>query len=268
VYHEQRRSRRSNFQQLSGHRLKEPMTGDLLIVGDGSQTSYRRGAVSWKSLRINAQGRTKILRRNYRNARPILLAAAPFAENTEAKDEIPAVVCDPAESGTESHIRPLFYRHSSRQEERAEVVELVRGLLKGRFGNHTLKPLEPSDIGLIYRQSDGALQSLVDDLAAIAPVVWVNRKEEDGDARQRILEPGIKVQTIHSAKGLEYRAVILPFADQLAARAEAPEREKRLFYVALTRAREALAVTCTVPGGAAPPGWLGSLVESSAWVLA
>src|SRR5262249_5687095 len=43
--------------------LREPETGDLLIVGDGNQALYRRRVFSWKDAGIHAQGRTTNLTR-------------------------------------------------------------------------------------------------------------------------------------------------------------------------------------------------------------
>ena len=62
-------------------------------------------------------------------------------------------------------------------------------------------------------------------------------------ARARVTESGVKLQTIHSAKGLQYRAVILLWADLLNA-------ERRLLYVGLTRAEDLLAVLWSGAGSA------------------
>jgi superfamily I DNA/RNA helicase len=74
---------------------------------------------------------------------------------------------------------------------------------------------------------------------------WGRREHH---AKRRIGEPGIKVQTIHSAKGLQYRVVILMWADLLPS--EFPdsdvEGERRLMYVALTRPEDMLFITCSM----------------------
>jgi hypothetical protein len=53
--------------------LKEPETGDLLIVGDGSQSIYRRRDFTWAEAGIHAAGRVINKRfdldRNYRPGR-------------------------------------------------------------------------------------------------------------------------------------------------------------------------------------------------------
>lgn len=74
---------------------------------------------------------------------------------------------------------------------------------------------------------------------------WGRREHH---AKRRIDEPGIKVQTIHSAKRLQYRVVILMWADLLPS--EFPdsdvEGERRLMYVALTRPEDMLFITCSM----------------------
>jgi superfamily I DNA/RNA helicase len=71
--------------------LKEPDDGDLLIVGDGSQSYYRRHPFTWKEAGVNAVGRTINTRfdldKNYRNTREIMKVAAEFVStNGEQND--------------------------------------------------------------------------------------------------------------------------------------------------------------------------------------
>ena len=222
--------------------MKEPHGGDLLIVGDRNQTSYERGRIYWAKLGISAQGRSKILRQNYRNTRAILAAAAPYAEDAEEEDGIAATGCDPAAGIRETAVRPLLLERATREDEIHCVEALVRGLLGGELGGQKVPQLKPSEVGLLYRSYDASLHDLVRRLGRIAPIVWLSQRREAGDTdpRQRVLEPGIKVQTIHSAKGLQYKAVVLLFAEQLGDL----ETDRRLLYVALTRPEEILAVTC------------------------
>lgn len=60
-------------------------------------------------------------------------------------------------------------------------------------------------------------------------------------------EPGIKVQTIHSAKGLQYPAVFLLWADLLPRFGENRDlaEETKLMYVGLTRPEDYLFLTCS-----------------------
>ena len=69
------------------------------------------------------------------------------------------------------------------------------------------------------------------------------KRQRDRNAKER---KGIVVSTMHGAKGLEYRAVFLPDVNEQviphekAGMAADVEEERRLFYVAMTRAKEKL----------------------------
>src|SRR5262249_33374180 len=154
---------------------------------------------------INARGRTRHLRRNYRNTRGILEAAAAFANENEDDDGISASPCDPATSVRQGRSRPIFVERCTRREECAAIVAIVKGLITGQLSGQQTERLAPSDIAILYRKTTEALPELVAQLKESIPVVWLNSPDRTGaDPRQRILEPGVKVQTIHSAKGLQY----------------------------------------------------------------
>jgi superfamily I DNA/RNA helicase len=63
-------------------KMVDPETNSLLVLYDDAQSIYkRRGAFSFRSVGINAQGRTTILRLNYRNTAEVLRIAHKFAED-------------------------------------------------------------------------------------------------------------------------------------------------------------------------------------------
>src|SRR5690606_13632147 len=79
------------------------------------------------------------------------------------------------------------------------------------------------------------------DFNKISPVVWLNA---DQLSRKRIGDPGLKIQTIHSAKGLQYKAVFLMWLDSFIPRNSDDEiLKRRLLYVAMTRAEDYLIMT-------------------------
>lgn len=238
--------------------MKEPNDGDLLIVGDGSQGLYRGNrAVSWEKLGIHARGRTIHkdcdLDKNYRNTREILELAAAFAAHasTEQSDGVLAVGVDPAKALRSTGQRPVLIRTKDRTEECARVLLLIDGLLKGEHGLKGIDgPVQGSEIGILYprlvRGDRELFSSFLTSLRKRGPTVWLNDPEDKG-AKRRVGEPGIKVQTIHSAKGLQYRVVILMWADLLPSGFPDSdvEEERRLMYVALTRPEDMLFMTCS-----------------------
>lgn len=238
--------------------MKEPNDGDLLIAGDGSQGLYRGNrAVSWERLGIHARGRTIHkdfdLDKNYRNTREILELAAAFAASvsTEEADGVLTVGVDPTKALRSTGQRPALIRAQDRTEECARALLLIDGLLKGE---HSLKGIDGlvqgSEIGILYPRlvkGDRDLFSrFLTSLRKRGPTVWLSDPEDKG-ARRRVSEPGIKVQTIHSAKGLQYRVVILMWADLLPSGFPDSdvEEERRLMYVALTRPEDMLFITCS-----------------------
>ena len=82
---------------------------------------------------------------------------------------------------------------------------------------------------------------------------FFSRMEEgrEEDAKKGAVHPGISVITMHGAKGLEFTSVFLPDLNEgvipgkNARTPSAIEEERRLLYVAITRARDFLYLYCT-----------------------
>ena len=105
-----------------------------------------------------------------------------------------------------------------------------------------LDPIIPEDIGILYgglfSQEHHLFESFLSDFERFTPIVWLN---EGPDSRKRIIDPGVKVQTIHSAKGLQYRVVFIMWADSFTPHNSMDEiLKRRLLYVGLTRAVDLL----------------------------
>ncbi len=232
--------------------LDDPFDGDLLIVCDGNQGIRLIDAVSWKSLGIKAAGRTIHqafdLDRNYRNTREILKLASHFtmknAKNID--DSISIVPVDPSQAIRRGP-RPVLFRCSDHADECQKVIATVRQFIEGKvtFNNQPVKPMLPHEIGILYPKKpwkeNDTFTKFLEDLSSVAPVTWLN---EDRKSRSKVFEQSIKVQTVPSSKGLQYRAVIIMWADLFEPRTPADsDHEQRLLYVALTRASDVLVVT-------------------------
>ncbi|MCB1820114.1 MAG: NERD domain-containing protein, partial [Candidatus Competibacteraceae bacterium] len=238
--------------------MKEPDDGDLIIVGDGSQGLYRgQRDISWKKLGIKAQGRTVhrdfALDKNYRNSREILELAAAFATTTDTvateADHLQAVTVNPINAVRRTGQRPVLILAQNRRQETLAVVGIVEQLLNGASGFRGFdQPLPPEDIGLLYPRYDHSILDLKKRLERHGPVVWMTDKN-DRNARQKVNAPGLKLHTIHVAKGLQYRVVILLWADQLPGTfADSDEAaDCCLMYVALTRPEDLLFITVSQP---------------------
>jgi superfamily I DNA/RNA helicase len=126
------------------------------------------------------------------------------------------------------------------------AVSIVSALLHANGCQDARFPdaLEPSHIGILYpwmpNKESPLLAEFIKGLQTLAPVVWLHSQD-----RYRADEPGIKVQTISGSKGLQYRAVILLWADRLprSFHDTNPDEEPKLMYVAQTRPEDYLVIT-------------------------
>jgi hypothetical protein len=236
--------------------MKEPSDGDLVIVGDGSQGLYGLTKVRWKQIGIQAKGRTIYtkfdLDKNYRNSREIIELASLFAtppeHDEEAEDALISIAVSPEKCQRYTGFKPVMIKSSNRQEELAKILTIVKDLMDGNWFGKSIKPLTAEEIAIFYtfllKKDRPLMQWLIEGLTDIAPVVWLTNPG-DSYARTRLTDPGIKIQTIHSAKGLQYRAVILMWADQLPRQfGDTNQQDERcLMYVALTRPEDFLVIS-------------------------
>lgn len=239
--------------------MQDPNDGDLVIVGDGSQGLYRGGTkLNWKDIGINAVGRTMSakfdLDKNYRNSREIVELASVFATSPgtdkQGEDAILSLLVDPEKCHRRTEIKPVLVKSDNRREESTKVLAIAKNLLDGNWFGNSIEPLKPENIGIFYplafNNEKVILQDLIKGLSDLAPVVWLN-DSSDRTSRTRVTEPGIKVQTIHSAKGLQYRAVILMWADHLPRQFDDTDEveERCLMYVGITRPEDFLAISAS-----------------------
>jgi len=245
--------------------LVDPYDGDLLIVCDGNQGIRLIDAVSWKSLGIKAQGRTIHrafdLDRNYRNTREILKLASLFTIKgvKENEDSISIVPVDPS-LATRRGQKPIIIKCKDHADECHTVVTLSKILLNGTIPFSDLSiTLEPQDIGILYRKKMpkdiNVLNDFLLELRGLAPVTWLS---ENYYSRMKVFEPSIKVQTVDSSKGLQYRVIFVIWTDLFEPHASAYiNQEQALLYVALTRAEDVLIITYSQPSS-----FIDKIIES------
>ena len=204
----------------------------LFLAGDLGQRIFQH-PYSWKSLGVDVRGRSFTLKICYRTSQQIRLSADRL---------LPSILRDvdgneDERSGTQSVFEgpiPEVRTYASKKEENAAIAEFVAEALAN--------DIEPKEIGIIVR-TPGLVRRAK---AAVANVAG-------GD--------DVTVVNMHLAKGLEFRAVavmacdegILPLDDRVADAADEAElddiyeTERRLLYVACTRARDRLLVTGVEP---------------------
>lgn len=233
--------------------MKDPLDGDLLIVCDGNQGIRPIHSISWKSLGIKAVGRTlrhKLdLDKNYRNTYEILKLASNFvSKDAEPSEDSFSIVPVNPEAATRRGPKPVLIHCKDHKDECQKIIKISKLFLSGSNNNkHKMEQLNPEDIGVLYggrfSQEHHLFDEFIFNFGHVVPIVWLN---EYPDSRKRVMDPGVKVQTVHSSKGLQYRAVFLMWPDSFTPYNNNRNDEilkRRLLYVALTRSEDYLFIT-------------------------
>lgn len=239
--------------------LVDAADGDLLLVGDGNQSLYRQRPFTWKSLGIQAQGRSKILRDNYRNRESIVALAAhlaSFLEDESEGSEFGNTMISLDAVRRAGGCLPLWKQSEAMLITQELIIRQVQEWRDGRFHGQTLpRKVLAEEIAIVYpylqKAWRGEFARFIQALQEIVPVVWLS---ENAEARRKIREPGLKIQTMKSAKGLQYPYVIVLWPDLYPSGFENSDwqSELRELYAAITRAEEGLLLITQ----AREPKWL------------
>ena len=215
--------------------MLDPETNSLLLLYDDAQSIYaanRSKSFTFRSVGISALGRTKILKRNYRNTDEILACASAFAREILSpkvadEDGVPLVSPEP---GGRRGPRPRFCETRSARDE-AFIIrrELQRLHAQG---------MPWQEMGVVYTArfvGDEIARALEE---AGVPFEWLK------DSQSKYFDPGrdcVRVMTAQSSKGLQYKVGVVAGAGYWPWKSES--EEARLMYVAMTRAVEELLIT-------------------------
>ncbi|MDR1043670.1 MAG: ATP-dependent helicase [Candidatus Adiutrix sp.] len=246
----------SFLKRLRPPETSRPAPASLTVIGDPEQSIYafrgaRREIFDW--LKIYSGLRQVELTANYRATRSLILAgealmAAPgrprrLAGRNEAGPRLTrAVLSSPRREA--AYVTARLRAHLG--------VLTLGGEASSRQDAEFMPGLALSDIAVIFRlRSQGAELAAALDQAGLA---WQMSGEEALTAADDLdfTADKISLLTMHAAKGLEFRLVFIVgaeeglcpyFAPSEEATAARLAEEKRLFYVALTRARDRLYLT-------------------------
>lgn len=215
----------------------------IFIVGDAHQRIYARKA-SMASCGINVRGRSHRLKLNYRTTHEIRAWAVSVLEGVNVDD---------LDEGTDtlqgyvSLVRgpaPELAPCRSESEELEGLGAWIRKIVKDG--------IPPSDIGVLCCTRAGAERVRDSLVASGTSVVLLQAGAADDRAAA-----GVRVTTMHRAKGLEFVAIAIPFlsegsfppAGAMNAAVDAADKEdiinqfRSLLHVAATRAKRALRVS-------------------------
>lgn len=218
--------------------MVDPTSNSVLVLYDDAQAIYAKREVkkfSFSSVGIQAQGRTTILKLNYRNTLEILAVAKAFAEDVLQsidvnEDSMPTIA--PESAGRRGRIPEIVSCTSAADEAETIALRIAAEIADGRM---------PQDIAVL---THGKHQ-----LPAIEAALrrhHINFATASNASGKRALfnDPtAIKLVTLHSSKGLEFGLGIVPLAARKPKNDQEVLDETRLLYVGMTRATERLIFT-------------------------
>lgn len=226
--------------------VPEASSGDqnsIFVVGDAHQRIYARRA-SMSVCGINVRGRSRQLRLNYRTTQEIRTWAVSILEGVSVDD---------LDQGTDSlrgyvsvlrGAPPELVSYRSETEELKGLVDWTRVQLADQIGL--------ADLGVLCgRRADVARVRRALSSAGIETIELQAGSTDDRSA------PGVRVTTMHRAKGLEFFSVAIPLLSESAFppagalnaavdqadRTDIVDQYRSLLHVAATRAKKTLRVS-------------------------
>lgn len=216
----------------------------LFFAGDLGQRIFQQ-PFSWKALGVDIRGRSRTLRINYRTSHQIRQHAdrllGPITSdidgNTEDRTDTISVFNGPV---------PLICTYA---DENAEIEAASKWIAE-----HTVAGLLPQEFGVFVRSGAQIKR-------AEAAVAKAGLNFKVLDEHVETTSGFVSISTMHLAKGLEFRAVVvmacddevLPLQERIEAIGddadlqEVYDTERHLLYVACTRARDFLTVSGVNP---------------------
>jgi hypothetical protein len=214
----------------------DPDTNSLLLLYDDAQSIYKKKNnldFSLASVGIQAQGRTTVLRLNYRNTREILSFSYQFAkqyfENSDTK-EIPLI--HPESAGiTGSH--PVVKKFSTMDQ---EVEYAIKCLLHWQKNGSAW-----SDIAIIYPCKH--IGTKVSEALKAKGIPYILLAKSEYKKKYNPSTNVVNVLPIPSSKGLEFKTVVILNSSNIPKKSSDRSEDIRRLYVGMTRATHNLLAT-------------------------
>jgi len=214
--------------------MVDPSTNCLLLLYDDAQSIYERSRskqFSFKSVGVQAQGRTTILKINYRNTRQILQTASLIAADLLTADEqdddgIPLL--KPISGGRDGEPPVIIKLPNLREEALAIADHLSNAHQEGHAWG---------DMAILC--ADWKTMDLCADALHQRKLPF-NVRKRTGEYNPAA--DSIQIMTMKVSKGLEFPVVALPGVGHMPASGEDEADAARVFYVAATRATQSLVI--------------------------
>lgn len=208
-------------------------SNSLLVLYDDAQSIYdtrKKGKFSFKSVGIQAQGRTTILRVNYRNTREILAFAAQFVHGLltqEEADEDGVPRLAPVSGGRQG-TKPQVVKLPTMADEANEIARQLREAHQHGMPWRDMAVLYGGD-----RERQELYRALVEQSVSFSG----KNKISFDTATDRVSFLSYRV-----SKGLEFPLVAV-MGGRIVEQAKSDTDAAKLLYVAMTRATEQLFMT-------------------------
>ncbi len=213
----------------------DPSTNCLLVLYDDAQSIYERSRskqFSFKSVGIQAQGRTTILKINYRNTKQILQTANLIAADlltADDKDDDGIPLLKPISCGRDGDA-PIIIELPNLRAEANKVADLLNA---AHQEGHAW-----GDMAVLCRH-----YSEMEECAQVLNYRKLPHQVRKSTGSFSPNDDTIKVLTMHASKGLEFPVVALLGVGQMPSKGENELDEARLFYVGATRSTQKLIIT-------------------------
>lgn len=221
-------------------RGKDPKEKNFIIAADDAQRVYKTRTFTWAGLGIPMTGeRSKILRKIYRNSARVWGFAGIFLGNIkDFYDENPNL-----EFTTKRGVDPKIIECQSLDEQINKCIEEIKNIGNSGYSWRNVLILYHSKYYRGYPLLEKLQNRLVKEKI---PFEWITESMETKNTF-KWEKDSIKISTAISAKGMDAPKVIILNAEAYSVSNDDYD-EKKMMYVALTRAREELTVLYTGNG--------------------
>jgi len=214
-------------------------TDSLLFCYDPSQNVFGREIPRWKDAGLQVQGKKPVeLRTSYRNTSEVMELATRFAQMPKQQEMTLESILVPQKidrHGCAPILKELPDDRAVSTYILDEIDRYIRELI-----------CSWSDIGILYANRYEEFPLLFNSafykrfaFEDADRLFWVNQTNETRHNLDLAAE-NVKMCTIESSKGLEFKVVFFVGLDLMPRHKRDPETERRLAYVAMTRAQEYL----------------------------
>ncbi|ULR90339.1 UvrD-helicase domain-containing protein [Comamonas sp. B21-038] len=209
----------------------EPRANDLFFVGDGHQRIYSRNKAAMSKCGIDIRGRARKLYLNYRTTDEIRRQAVALLEGCDVDD---------LDGGQDEALRykslshgpvPSVYEAEGLEAAAAQVIVLLKS------GQQALSEQDAWTVCVIA-PSEKIRETLAQQVTAAGfSCVTITAQSNHADSRGVV-----HFATMHRAKGLEFDSVVVVAPEAYFGDPEQTGNQRKLMYVALTRAKRTAAL--------------------------